>query len=192
MPVLGEIKRNKEIYPDRVWVGVSGYDKFIWSACSICGKERWVRPQSANVKEPSSYRCRNCCPPPVKVSRYKDGRRPTKQGYIIIKLQPDDFFYPMSNGSHTMMEHRLVMAKHLGRPLQSWEIVYHKNGIKDDNRIENLELSISTGDHSREHSRGYRDGYIKGLNDGRNKQIELLKARISSLELSQRSNECRL
>lgn len=48
--------------------------------------------------------------------------------------------HPNSDSSGTIREHVLVMSKVIGRPLYQHESVHHKNGVRDDNRPENLEL----------------------------------------------------
>lgn len=107
--------------------------------------------------------------------------------YVLIALNPKDFFYPMTRkGSNYVREHRLVMAKHLGRNLQRWEIVHHKNGIRDDNRLENLELVSSNGQHIKEHSEGYRRGFEVGYKDGEAKRIQELKKEIEQLKAALR------
>ncbi|MDD4873898.1 MAG: HNH endonuclease [Dehalococcoidales bacterium] len=87
----------------------------------------------------------------------------------------------MANKAGYVLEHRLVMARNLGRVLHGWEVVHHKNGVKGDNRIENLELTTGK-QHSTDHSEGYRDGYKKGFTDGRSAKIRQLEARIHELE----------
>lgn len=172
MPQIGDIKTGKEF-------NYKNYNNYIWHACIDCGKERWVM-LIRNL--PNHPRCQSCA---IKVRwekgdfspqprgkdswNWKGGRVTDKKGYILVHLDPDDFFYPMANQKQYVREHRLVVAKALGRNLHNWEIVHHKGAKypkdsiedKQDNRYpENLQL----------------------VSDDRHKQITVLENRIKLLE----------
>ena len=70
------------------------------------------------------------------------GGRCLDRGYVLLWLDPSDSFYEMANSLSYVLEHRYVMAKHLGRPLQKWETVHHIDGDRSNNNIENLQLRI--------------------------------------------------
>lgn len=68
-------------------------------------------------------------------------RTVTGLGYVTIKVARGDW----------QLEHRHVMECQLGRPLQSFETVHHLNGIRSDNRPENLELWTRPQPHGQRH-----------------------------------------
>lgn len=148
---IGEIKQGNEL-------GKSYRNAFVWLACVDCGKERWVRLEEGT---PRHTRCHNCNQAKLGKGRmaqhhhlWKGGRSKTSQGYVLIRLYPDDFFYPMAQKKGYVLEHRLIVAKALGRCLQGWEIVHHKHtkypagsvDDKQDNRYpENLQIVSDLG-----------------------------------------------
>lgn len=70
---------------------------------------------------------------------WKGGRNKCADGYVKISSQKG---HPRADRCYRVFEHILVMEKKIGRYLRDKESVHHINGIKDDNRPENLELMI--------------------------------------------------
>ena len=137
-------------------VGLADRSILTLVACIDCGKRRWVRSRYVGK---SCFRCRHCG---RHVSRqtiahgfnhwnWQGGKTLHPEGYVLVRLEPTDFFYPMAHARGYTMEHRLIMAQHLGRCLWDWEVVHHINGDRADNRIENLEL-LTHGEHTRLHN----------------------------------------
>lgn len=156
-------------------IGKKGANRFIWQACKDCGKKRWV---SLLRGIPKSVRCYPCS---VKYQygegngNWKGGRYKLWNGYIMLTLAPEDFYYPMCSASGHVQEHRLVMAKHLNRCLLPWEIVHHRNGVRDDNRFENLQLLPAQIYHVAD---SQMKQYIRKLE----RRIKGLEARVTLLE----------
>ncbi|TVM01241.1 MAG: hypothetical protein CV087_11125 [Candidatus Brocadia sp. WS118] len=78
--------------------------------------------------------------PIEKLPSWRGGRNITRKGYVQL-FSPD---HPFADHHHYVFEHRLVVEKHLGRYLRKDEFVHHINGIKTDNRIENLQVMTAT------------------------------------------------
>ena len=99
----------------------------ITRSCEACGASFSRYPSTA------ARFCSKGCVNSSKIGRagraWKSGISVSRHGYVSL-LMP---------GGHRL-EHRLVMEAVLGRPLRNGENVHHRNGVRSDNRPENLEL----------------------------------------------------
>lgn len=77
------------------------------------------------------------------------GRVVSSNGYAYVK----NWDHPHCDKQGYVKEDRIVMEKHLGRHLETEEVVHHKNGNKLDNRLENLQLFQSNSEHIKHHAK---------------------------------------
>ncbi len=173
IPKEGDLIRGGEI-------GRNDLSLFRWTRCPRCGKCRWIfRGTRGNPMCPS-------CGNEYKMGKYigeksghwKGGRLYSRKGYVEVIMREENPYYRMANQDRYVSEHRLVMAQYLGRCIEKWEVVHHRNGIKNDNRIENLELIESKNAHNS----------ITGMQS----EIERLHKRIGQLEKKVKLNEWRI
>lgn len=75
------------------------------------------------------------------------GRWIDRWGYVRVRVSAHDQMSCMADQKNGVAEHRLMIARMLGRPLFDYETVHHINGDRQDNRIENLQLR--TGRHGK-------------------------------------------
>ena len=154
----------------------SAYTYFIYVICPKCSMGRWIKESHTN-RENFTGLCLTCSSKRIsKLNKeinsgcnstsWSGGRMMNGSEYIWVQISKDSPYYPMAHNRRYIPEHRLIMAQHLGRCLTGNEIVHHINGIKTDNRIENLALARSNKEH-------FTAPFI---------ELQSLRTRISSLE----------
>lgn len=122
-------------------------------------EKRKGRVFSAETREKMSKSARKRFSGGVHPAWWKGGVKHREDGYTAIWM-PD---HPFSNDDGYIMEHRLVMERHIGRYLTKEEVVHHKNGVRNDNRIENLHLFANGGEHQRYHALNTRKRNERGF-----------------------------
>ena len=121
----------------------SQYKSAYWKCRCECGKESSV--QGRSLRRGASKSC-GCLVRELALARigvnspgWRGGKTKSTSGYILVQ-EPS---HPAATIGGYVPEHRLVMESMLGRHLYTEETVHHINGIRTDNRPENLELFSS-------------------------------------------------
>lgn len=165
-PVLGEIRGSKSL-------GKKHRGKYIFACCPECNEGHWIRLDE--YKKKKEIYCKACsgiaigqsnmghtvsaetrCKISEKLrgersNRWLGGKKRINPKYI--KLSSDHKYSCMAQSGGYVLEHRIVMAEYMGRPLGTQEVVHHRNRDTRDNQIENLALLESQSEHVKLHSK---------------------------------------
>lgn len=121
--------------------GSSPANKYLGTInCKDCGKK--FQPRNYKTK----FCSKDCANKQAgksfdKHPGWRGGKTKSSQGYVLVCV----------GGGKQALEHRVVVEEHIGRKLTTKEHVHHINGIKTDNRIENLKV-LTTSEHNRLHA----------------------------------------
>jgi hypothetical protein len=144
--------------------GKTNYQRKVFVSCAQCGEYRYINScslwQIRNGKQKLCWKCHK-----EQLAQRNStgviGRHKNIYGYVIRTLasftqEELDFLKPMlrkggKKKATEILEHRALYALHHKKVLSDQDIIHHLNGIKDDNRIENLALMDNRG-HLKEHS----------------------------------------
>ena len=127
--------------------------------CDVCGRPFKVKQSHADKRRTCSMECCGKLRSEKMIgsgnhqygikgslnSSWKGGRSVSSHGYIRVRHES------ATNNDGVIFEHRLVMEEYMGRKLHANEVVHHINGIKTDNRAENLKL-MTLAEHTSAHN----------------------------------------
>lgn len=130
--------------------------------CEICGTEYRIKKSHAHLRRTCSRKCAAKMKSIEKSGEnhpgWKGGIEKHNEGYILV--------YDKGNGyKNKIFAHRKIMEEHLGRKLESSELVHHIDGNKYNNAIENLKL-MTRAEHMNFHREALNKNKIYKPNSG--------------------------
>ena len=113
--------------------------------CELISKLNKGKSLSAETREKIRNARTGCY---VRKTEFGGHKKQRNDGYISVYVP----HHKNATKEGYVMEHILVMERHIGRLLTADEVVHHKNRVRNDNRIENLEL-MTKSSHASYHNR---------------------------------------
>jgi transposase-like protein len=134
MPRYAAERKQQMVSLYRQGLGIVSVAKLL--GCSHNTVVAALRAAGVQTRRASAYGKPKGTPP-------KWRRRQSTNGYVVWEgWVPVTARRRPGEHMHVILEHRLVLERALGRELKSWESVHQRNGRRDDNRLENLELWV--------------------------------------------------